>query len=71
MDSRADNPPKLAPYPTLVGTAITRAVRQPADYAGQSTLHTCYGDDHPGGHNDVHLGQSAVDAWKPRCRTGR
>src|SRR5699024_4882881 len=23
MDSSADNPPKLAPYPTLVGTAIT------------------------------------------------
>ena len=43
MPRSAAMPPKLAPYPTLVGTAITGHPYQAADHARESPLHP--GDD--------------------------
>ena len=46
--SSAATPPKLAPYPMLVGTAITGRAKSPADHARQRPFHP--------GHHDEDLG---------------
>ena len=44
IPSSAARPPKLAPYPTLVGTAMTGTLHEPADDARQRPFHAR--DDH-------------------------
>ena len=59
---RAASPSKLAPYPTLVGTAMTGTRTSPPIYAGQSPLHP-RNDDHDAGiPQALMLVQEAVQA---------
>ena len=52
-------------YPMLVGTAITGAVGETADDAGESAFHPRNGDNYTGIHNRIHVGQQAVQARNP------
>ena len=60
MDSSAARPPKAGPIAHAGGHGDHRAVRQAADHAGQGPLHARDGDDHPGAHNLLQVGQQPV-----------
>lgn len=46
MASSAATPPKLAPYPTLVGTAMTGQLTRPPTTLARAPSHAGDGDDH-------------------------
>ena len=56
MPSNAAKPPKFAPYPTLVGTAMTGLLTKPGDNTRQRAFHS--------GHNDDDI--RALDEFEPR-----
>ena len=60
--SRAATPPKLAPYPTLVGTAMTGAVTSPPMTLGERAFHAGDDDDHARRGEPVALRQEPVQA---------
>ena len=56
------SPPKLTPYPTDVGTAMTGPATMPADDARQGALHPGDDDDDARPLEDVALVKEAMDA---------
>ena len=54
MESNAERPLKLAPYPTEVGTAMT------GHHRGQSPFHAGHGDHAPGRHERLQVGEQPV-----------
>ncbi len=60
MPSSAAIPPKLAPYPTDVGTAITGTPTRPGDHAWQGAFHAGHGNDDPGGLEPGALGDQTM-----------
>ena len=62
IPSSAASPPKLAPYPTLVGTAMTGTSTRPPTTLGQRALHAGHDDDDPRGGEAGMLGQEPVEA---------
>ena len=65
MESRAESPPKLAPYPTLVGTAMTGQSTRPPTTEARAPSHPGHGHHTAGAHEHVQAGEQAVEPRYP------
>ena len=62
MESRADRPPKFAPYPMLVGTAITGQEASPPTTLANAPSMPRDGDDHLRARERIQAVQKAVQS---------
>ena len=70
MASNAARPSKLAPYPTLVGTATNGHVDEATDDTGEGALHAGDDDDGAGLVEAVDVSQEAMNAGDANVEDG-